>query len=507
MDHRACESAIQRLTTERDAALAAVAERDARIATLENQVSTLSAQLTTVLARLSDLEARLKQNSSNSSKPPSSDLGRTKRPPKPKGKKPGGQDGHEGKTFELFVADSVSETKVLSPEKCKRCASALGPDTANLAAPLIFQTVEIPPVAPVIIEYQRLERCCCTCGTHTRAPLPEGVGPSQFGPRLQALVATWAIKFHLSRRQIQALCHSLFGLAISVGAIQALIERTSAACEEPVAELAEAIRQSPVVNADETGHAHQGGGAKGKRHWLWVAATVFGALFVVAPDRGREGLAQLLGKDFTGIVGCDRWRPYESLYGDDRQLCWAHLGREGQGAVDRARVLLKSKDPAVVARGVALLAWGEAFLKLYGQMFRSWHRFKAGEWSRQGLRGAMVSHKVAFAHLFRQGTLLEDAKVARTCRDLLRQWRVLWTFVTVEGVEPTNNEAERSLRQPVLLRKKSMGTRSEKGKRAVANLLSVVETCRRQRRSVIDYFEAVIQSHRLRQRPPTLLPT
>lgn len=501
---------LERLVAERDAVIAerdaAIAERDIRIATLESQVATLTEHLTAALSRISDLEARLKMNSNNSSKPPSSDMGRKRRPPKSKGKKPGGQEGHEGRTFQPFAEESVSETKVLKPSSCGKCGTALGPDAAPSGAPFIFQTVELPPLPPLVVEYRCPELSCPHCGGHTREGLPEGIGPSPFGPRLCALVVTWAIKFHLSRRQIAALLHSQYGLAISTGAIQAIVERAAAACEPSVDELKRFVQSSPVVNADETGAAHQGGGAKKKRHWLWTAATTFCAIYVVAPDRGREGLTKLLGKDFKGIVGCDRWKPYESLFGENRQLCWAHLGREGQSAVDRANVMLKSKDKAVHARGEILLAWGQAFLALHKQMFVSWHRFKDGGTCRNGLFGAMVSHKTAFLELFQRGALLDDKFVARTCRDLLRQWSVLWTFVTVPGVEPTNNEAERAVRQPVLLRKKSQGTRSETGKNALGILLSVVETCRRQGRSIIDYFEAAIGNHRLGQPPPSLLP-
>lgn len=484
-----------------------MAERDGRIATLEKQVETLTTTLNAAMSRLTDLEARLKMNSGNSSKPPSSDKpGVKRRPQKERGKKAGGQEGHEGKTFQPFAAESVAETKPVMPATCGKCGAAFAPDAAPVGAPIIFQTVELPPIIPLVIEFQRHELCCPGCGIHTRAPLPTDVGASPFGPRLSAVIASWAIKFHLSRRQIQALCHSLFNLDISVGAIQAIIERVADACEKPVAELQTAIQNAAVVNADETGHAHQGGGAKKKRHWLWVAATAFGAIYVVAADRGQAALGKLLGKDFKGTVCCDRWRPYESLYGDNRQLCWAHLGREGQSAVDRAAVMLKSKDAAVRAKGEALLAWGQAFLALYKAMFKSWDRFNDGGICRKGLFGAMVSHKVAFAQLFRQGAQLEDSKVAGTSRDLIRQWRVLWTFVTVPDVEPTNNEAERAVRQPVLLRRKSGGTRSEKGKKALGILLSVVETCRRQNRQVIDYFEDVMRSHRRGQPPPSLVP-
>jgi transposase len=396
----------------------------------------------------------------------------------------------------------------------------------NLGAPFIFQHIELPPVPPLVIEYRLHERCCSACGGVTRGQLPGDVGPSPYGPRLQDLVVTWAIQLHLSRRQIQRLLASLYGLTMCIGTIQSIIERVAAACKAPVADLKAAIGNAPFANADETGHMHQGGGAKGKRHWLWVAVTMWGAVFAAAADRGQAGLELVLGKDYnppcrtpavkrrlgcvrdSAIVGCDRWRPYESFYGENRQLCWAHLKREGQAAIDQAEFMLKSKDAVLRFDGERLMAWGRAFMSLFKAMFASWHRFRSGECGRAGLCCAVVSHKAAFDGLFLRGLTVERKKVKAMCKDLLRpvQWTALWRFVTVPGVEPTNNAAEQALRQSVLIRRKSGGTRSETGMKALATLLSVVETCRRQGRSAIDYLEAVIRSQHLELRPPSLVP-
>lgn len=475
---------------------------------LEDQVATLAAHLTTVLAKVAELEARLKQNSGNSSKPPSSDgpAPRTPRTNKPTGNKPGGQPGHEGTSMTPFAAEATTPAPVV-PDTCGHCGGGFAADVPCTTPPFLFQHIEIPPMPPLVTEFQLHERCCLACGGVTRGDLPGDVDPSPYGPRLMALVATWAISFHLSRRQIQRLLASQYGLSMSTGTVQDILERVAKACEKPVAELKTAINQAPVANADETSQAHQGGGAKGKRHWLWVAVTFWGAIYAIANERGAKGLATILDANFKGVVGCDRWRPYE-LFGENRQLCWAHLKRDGQSAVDRGEVMVKSKDEAVRVRGEALLAWGKTFLAAYDAMFASWYAFHEGKFGRPGLRGAMVCHQTTFRALFEQGREAEDKRVRRMCKDLLRpvQWNALWTFVTKEGVGPTNNPAEQALRQPVLLRKKSGGTRSQVGMTTLAALLSVVETCRRQGRAAIDYFEAAIRAQRLGQPPPSLLP-
>ena len=170
----------ERLVAERDAAIserdAAIADHDSALAgvvTLEKQVETLTDGLAAALSRLSDIEARLKTNSGNSSKPPSSDTpGVKRRPPKSKGRKAGGQDGHAGKNFQSFVADAVTDTKPLVPAACGNCGTAFGADAAPKEAPTIFQTVGLPPIIPLVIEFQRHELCCPGCGGNTRAPLP-----------------------------------------------------------------------------------------------------------------------------------------------------------------------------------------------------------------------------------------------------------------------------------------------------------------------------------------------
>lgn len=489
------------------AALAALVERDAKIALLEGQVKALMEQLAAVLVKVAELEARLAQNSGNSSKPPSSDgpAPRTPRTNKPTGNKPGGQPGHEGKTLTPFAPEKTAPAPVVPPA-CGHCGQGFEADVPCTSPPFLFQQIEIPLPPPLVTEYQLHERCCAACGGITRGELPGDVGPSPYGPRLQAVIATWAIQFHLSRLQIRRMLSSQYGISMSTGTIQEILERVAAACQPAVEALKAAINKAPVANADETGHAHQGGGAKGKRHWLWVAVTFWGAVYAVANERGAKGLAMILDADFAGIVGCDRWRPYEK-FGKNRQLCWAHLKRDGQSAVDRGEVMVNSKDEAVRTFGEALLAWGKSFLANFDAMFASWHAFEAGKYGRPGLRGAMVSHQTAFRKLLEQGRTAEDKRVRRMCKDLLRevQWPALWTFVTKEGVEPTNNLAEQAMRQPVLLRKKSGGTRSQQGMVTLAILLSVVETCRRQGRAVIDYFEAAIRCQRLAQPPPSLL--
>jgi hypothetical protein len=191
-----------------------------------------------------------------------------------------------------------------------------------------------------------------------------------------------------------------------------------------------------------------------------------------------------------------------------RQLCWAHIQREWKGLADRGMALVETDNapPELIERGRMLMEFGEAAIKLTDKLFALWKAFKRGELTRPALQRKMVGLKARFHVLFRRGQLLKDAKIPGTCKDLQRQYRVLGTSLDVDGVEPTNNAAERAIRPLVILRGISLGTRSIAGQRLVARLMSVVTTCRQQRRNPIAYLAEVMRQQRLGATLPSLLP-
>ena len=243
------------------------------------------------------------------------------------------------------------------------------------------------------------------------------------------------------------------------------------------------------------------------RSWLWTAITPIGTVYAIAPDRGIEGSLTVLGKDFKGIVGCDRWRPYQSRFGHRRQLCWAHLAREGTGATDRGAILTKMKHAGLVARGEQLVEWGRQFTALVDQLFEHWQAFGRGALDRPGLNRAIRPIRLAFARLLLRGTKALDKKLAATCRDISRQFGRLWTFLAVEGVEPTNNEPERELRGPVIARALMFSTTSEAGRLLFTRLLSVSATCRKQGRNLLGFLKTAMERRAHGLPPPSLVPT
>ena len=480
-------------------------------ADLEKRVVELEGQVRGLLAHIADLHARLGLDSTNSSKPPSSD-GPSAKPRgkrKSKGGKLGGRPGHEGHAFEKFAPDEIAAVVPLVPTHCGHCGKALPELPPNpRAIPAVFQHIELPVLKLVVTEYRRFKRACPCCGKRTRAPLPAGVGPSRLGPRLHATIAVLTQKYRLGRRLVIDLLDDLAGRRFSTATIQTVCERASEAVSGPVEVLKAAIETSPFANLDETGWKHQGEEATGKRWWARVATTPFGTVFAITADRGAAGMPEVLSAAYTGIVVCDRWRPYESVYGARRQLCWAHLQREWKGLVDRGLALVEAEDaPAeLVERGRQLAEFGESAVKLTDKLFAHWQAFKQGRISRHELHRKMVTVKAKFHAHLRRGRLLPDPKMGGTCKDVLRQFRVLWTYLDVEGVEPTNNAAERALRPLVILRGISLGTRTIPGQRLVARLASVVATCRQQRRNPIAYLAEVILQKRVGGTLPSLLP-
>jgi transposase len=431
-------------------------------------------------ARLADLEARLGQTSANSSKPPSSDPPHAKPAPAkaPSGKPRGGQFGHPKRPRPDLPPDTVVE---LRSETCGRCRHALAGDDSE---PLRHQVVEIPPVRPHVTEYRRHRLRCPRCGYVTCPALPvEARGG--YGPRVQAVCAVLAGAYRVGKRGIARLCGDLFGVPISSAAVCDLQRKTAAALE-PVVQEAHAYVAGLPANVDETGWR------EGRRRgWLWVAVTASVTVFLVRLSRARMVLAELIGGE-PGVLTTDRYSAYGHLPHSRRQVCWAHLARDFQAMVDRRNA------------GAPV---GEELLCCAQDLFTWWYRVRDGTLSRSTFRRYMGVVRSMVRDQLEAGRECACAKTAGACRELLAVEPALWTFVRVEGVEPTNNAAERALRHAVCWRKTSYGTDSAGGSRFVERILTVVASCRQQGRDVLEYLTACCHARRDGTDGPSLVPT
>ena len=454
------------------------------IETLEGQVQTLTSMVHTLQEQVRTLEERLNQTSRNSSRPPSSDPPQPQRPRRPPGKRRrGGQPGHPGHTRTLVPVEEVDAVVVLKPNQCSSCQAPLSGDDAS---PFRHQVIEMPPIKPVITEYQWHQLPCPACGETTRAPWPAGVPSGTYGPRVHATVALCTGSYRLSKRTTGQVMDDVFGVPMSVGTISQSEQATTEVVAEPVEEARAYVQEQAVAHLDETSW-RQGA----KRAWLWVAVTSLVTVFLVRMSRGGQVARELLGEKFSGILVTDRYSAYNWYPVRWRQVCWAHMLRDFEAMRDR---------------GGHSEEIGDALLAQAHQMFAWWHRVREGTLQRATFRSYMSPRRREVERLLEVGRQCGVPTTAGTCREMLKRREALWTFVQVEGVEPTNNTAERSIRPGVQWRKGSFGTQSEDGSRFVESMMTVVATLKQQQRNVLEYLTAAHEAALRGEAAPSLIP-
>jgi len=448
--------------------------------------------------QIADLERQLalrEQNSTTTSKPPSSDglAGRQReRGRRTKSRrKPGGQPGHLGHSRPLVPAERVKATVDLVPETCRHCQRPLHA-CDKVGDPRRHQVTELPAIEAHITEYRCHRLRCRACGRTTQAPLPDEI-EGQFGPQLTALIAYLTVVCRLPRLVVQRFLEDALQISISLGSTQKAWEEASAAVAAPYDELQAALPTQSVLNADETGHR-----TNAAKRWLWTLVAPTFVFYTIATSRGSDVLRRLLGATFSGILGSDRLLTYTTYASRQRQFCWAHVMRN----------LLSAQELARTAAGKRFCR--EA-LALQRRLFRLWHRFRGdprvrgGPITREQLIAKALLLEKAFFALAERSVDVADTDASNLARALFEHHPHFFTFVHEEGVEPTNNVAERALRHAVQWRKISFGNRSEDGERAVARLLTVTRTCQLQQFNVLVYLTAAIRAHRRRQAAASLL--
>ena len=439
-----------------------------------------------------------RQNSTTTSKPPSSDglAGRQRERGRRKisRRKRGGQPGHPGHCRPLVPAERVNEIVEVFPAACRHCHHTLPSGRRVVAGvPRRHQVTELSPIEAHITECQYPPVVCPTCGKTTQAPVPEE-HEGQFGPQLTALIAYLTVVCRLPRSVVQRLLEGALQISISLGSTQNAWEEASAAVAAPCQEVQQVLPQQAVLNCDETGHR-----TNGQRRWLWTLVAPTFIFYTIATSRGSDVLRRLLGATFAGILGSDRLPTYLTYASGLRQLCWAHFTRN----------LLSPEELATTAPAKRFCREALAFQR---QLFRLWHRFRGDPHIRgmlltrtQLIAKALPIEKKFFALADRYVNAAND-DVRNLARALFLHHQHFFTFVHEDGVEPTNNSAERALRTAVQWRKIMFGNRSHVGEVAVARLLTVTRTCQMQQLDALVYLTAAIRCHRRRQVAALLLP-
>ena len=339
---------------------------------------------------------------------------------------------------------------------------------------------ELPRARAAATEYRWHTLVCGGCGAATATAWPAGMPAGGFGPRVAATAAYLTGRCGASHREAREILGAVCGLAVGLGSIAALERQVSAALAAPVAEAHAYVRERPVANADETGWREQG-----RRCWLRVT------VFLMRPSRGSRSARELLGADYAGVVGSDRWGGYNWVATGRRQVCWSRLARD---------------FTAVQERGGASRALGTAYLDVADRLFALWYRVHEGTTDRAAFATLAAPLQAELHALLTTGRTIAHAKTRHLCETLLKTEPALWTFVAAGGVEPTNNSAERALRRAVLWRRRCFGTQSTAGNRFVGRILTALATLRPQDRDVLDYLTDATQAQMGGTPTPSLLP-
>ena len=425
------------------------------------------------------LKASRDLDSKTSSKPPSGDILKKseKKPERADGesqapkRKPGGQPGHPGKTRKGF--GRVDRWEILRPECCCGCGTGFFKEPIKIETQQVAQLVDRPIE---IVEYQRHTCVCEHCGNVQASDWSPDLVPGQdIGVRLQAFLG-WINNYgHLSYEKQQELLWELGQIEIGVGTLVTTNERIDVAVNKSVSSLKNWIQQTqPNIHCDETPWA-----VKGVKEWLWIFAQTNFALFHAADTRARAELENILGLNYSGVLSSDDYSVYNGYDVKAQQKCLAHLRRHFKKLIQLP--------------GLNNQKIGEKFVKLIDEAFKNYSLFQQNQ---------NISELCAWAWEFKLKVKFsldkwmalaggEASKLLRSLRNKTAQW---WYFLDHPEVPPDNNLAERTLRLAVTKRKVSGGSRSMERFKHTANLLTVVQTCRRQGRSVIDFFEQAIKA-------------
>lgn len=410
-----------------------------------------------------ELREKLRGNSSNSSRPPSQDLTRSKRKCKPTGRKQGGQPGHPGHAREIYPPEQVSKTIEVLPERCPECGH-----TQFEEAPVSIdsrQVVELPDIQPEVTQFDIYTCCCAHCGHHVRPEIPKEAQRG-FGPRLMGFITLLSGDTGVTKRKIQSLV-GYIGIRISLGSVCNIHEFATELLKFPYEKIRTGVLESEHINADETSWR-----CFSKRCWLWIATTLTATFFHIDPSRSSQAYQRVLGS-FDKILTTDRYAGYNQHKGL-HQLCLAHIDRDLKKVAER-----EGLDAFI----------GRILMQKLDSVFALWHKFKAAEISREQLIQGANQHTEDFNLFLKRGAWDDtDGKTQSLCNNLLKRFDSLWLFLHIEGVEPTNNLAERELRPAVIFRKLTGGSQSEWGMRYIERVMTVICTLKKRSVNIFKYL-------------------
>ncbi len=451
-------------------------DKDAIIERLAKQVALLLErvrQLEQENTMLKERIAQLERNSSNSSKPPSSDIVKPLKILRQHGKKHnrGGQHGHTKFSRQPFEPQDVDE--VIEYELKGKDAVGLKP----LDEWFVIQQIELPEKMYRVVEHRARKYLDTVTGKIHIAPMPDGIRKGGLlGADINAAVAFMKGGCHMSYTTIQKLFKELVQLDVSRGMLCKATQKVSLSLRPAYRQLVERLPTERQIGVDETGHHDEG-----RLHWTWCFDTPDYSLFRIDKSRGCEVLEKMPGKDFAGLICADYWgayRKYARLFDVRVQYCMAHLIRE-------IRFLAENSIKK-------LSRWGNFLLEWLKKLFKTLHcRDKL---TAKGFIRLLRQIKEGFLSRVRRPpdhALAE--KLARRFRGEAAQ--DYFRFLTEPGAEPTNNATERQIRPVVIDRRITQGTRSDAGMRWCECIWTALATCKKQNRNVFKFIHRTLVAH------------
>ena len=440
--------------------------------------------------------AKLSKNSSNSSKPPSSDI--TKPKPKKKKKKGkgkiGGQPGHPRYERPPFSKEDID---FVHPHLLNRCPDCNGQVIPTEGVPRIVQQMEIVELPLVRHEHQSFPTWCEKCQTIHYMPFPpEVVKEGLVKTHLTALIAYMKSVCHASFTTIRKFIRDVLGEKISRGQLRKIIAKVSDSLEAPYQELLDRLPLETIVNVDETGHKESG-----DRFWTWVFKAELYVLFKIDKSRSSKVLIEVLGEEFSGVLGADYFSAYRKYMKDFNitlQFCLAHLIRD-------IRFLCGLPDPETRDYGKRILqSVRHLFTVIHDREEMSNEIFaKALQEAKQQIMTAVLQDVPS--QLDAKGK--EQKRAAKNMADRFRKHgEAYFQFITTPEVDPTNNVAEQAIRFVVIDRHITQGTRSIKGRKTNERLWTVLATCALQGRSAYNFILESVKAFFRNLPSPSLLP-
>jgi transposase len=448
-----------------------------QLALQKTQIGMLQAQVAALTSKI----ASLQKNSTNSSKPPSSDLpgagsnaegsgtpaSHSRNSRKPSGRKSGGQPGHQGSTRKLV--DNPNTVIVAAPESCSGCGAGFTDATVDEIIAR-SQVVDIPPIVPIVTEYQVVARTC-VCGCVTTGNLPAEAaaqGTVQIGTNASSLLVYLNTAHHLPYQRLQLVAADLFNLPLSQGSIANKLERAAIAATPLGQTILDFLKRSPFIGSDETGVR-----VAGKRIWEWVWQNAHASYYVISAHRDYQTVKDRFGEHYTGCLIHDCYSAQNNTEACSHQLCHAHLLRDLQFVIDTEHSV-----------------WAYQLQRFLLRSQRARDHIWASDFD-PDIRERIIDDYYRQLEQFTSQNVGGKEAIRLQKRFRKHEEKILY-FMTTPDVPPDNNGSERAIRNAKVKQKVSGGYRSYRGAERQALLLSVIETAKKQGLSVLETIQRLV---------------